>query len=1002
MLSSFRSRGRALTALGALSLMACGGAADVRTESVAASEGALVTPIIPTVPPISVLFPTYTGKIPKSDGIPRATSETGTATAHVPLGASGKVSRATIEIELDAARLKTDDADIVVPSTLTGGFDEVSIALITPSGRQVRLTDPISLRRPNGDAIEPLRVSSIPRLRAFTSSETVEIYRPKVDASGLPILDASGKDTVQSVACTGASWLQDSRLTGRVFPRCAAATTAQFKSTIGSDLRFATKTMKIDVKDLNDEQAYGDWTLVVTDARPLKHDAYGRVDAVGEQVAHPIEHMVSRFAIKSFKMTPFTGFAPLEGSPRGARAFENEPTKTGPIKRALVGASDLVASGIRLDKAKVWFRTRYVGPRVPHLPAPIAGHEPRVLLRSPGGKQTTLQVGFDDGGFYERALGSGGRPFPEGTEGEPIDGTWKLIVNAWDPASSGWKDASDLYTLQWGIKAEGPVTDYVAVNELAAPVVLEDEGTQSFDFDVQAGDKVARDLWLELGTDNMWAFRHRFTVTPPSGRAADAIHSCTTNQTPKVHHCLRVESSGKTVRIELPRPTPMTGTWRVKWQVDRDPAGAATDLQVEMAGCTPVVSSANASQIAIAVAMKAQDLRIYHLKLGLGETRMTDALFAHTVLDAAEARPREATTLEGGKRYTYNIERVRLNRDFWSSYGKANDAVATASASYVALSHDLDTALQSDNLRTYSAIEDGMFAAWAPDGNLDRFANGLGALRRASPLSSSLRLRNADMALRLVPRGPGLFSTGPGESLPERMVSWIDSVNDGSGWGAVKATVMTVALAYPIAVATVWTELSHGGPGGVLIQSTVEARERREAEKTEKSNAKADPTTPDGSTKETDPKPDPSDDDDDNGDNGGSSDEPDENEENQTHSEMCPDYAYECSESSIPPHVSELVMRLEHLFHFMRMRTMAPMAFCADGPCGSTVATPVYQPPGIPVLIDRTSPYVNCGAGAVCGESAPVGSSAVCLDWIHLGGVFDPMPFTQIPGIPIH
>ena len=36
--------------------------------------------------------------------------------------------------------------------------DEASIALVTPSGRQIRLTDPISLRHPNGDAIEPLRI----------------------------------------------------------------------------------------------------------------------------------------------------------------------------------------------------------------------------------------------------------------------------------------------------------------------------------------------------------------------------------------------------------------------------------------------------------------------------------------------------------------------------------------------------------------------------------------------------------------------------------------------------------------------------------------------------------------------------------------------------------------------------------------------------------------------------------------------------------------------------
>lgn len=961
---------RALLALGCASLAACSSApGDTEATATGTTQGAFSIPING-----GTLAPTYPGKVATVDPSSRDQTPARTASLHVPLAAAGHIISLSVNVELGPATVRVNDSDVVLPPTFTGDFDEASISLVSPSGKQIRVTDPIALRYGSGKIPAPLPLSSYNRLKSVSAVQSLEIYRPVMGGDGLPLLDAAGNARVRSVPCASASWLQDSETPSRVFPRCPTASASTFKSQVGSDLRFAGKTVSFALFDeVAGDEAYGDWTLVVTDPRPLRNDTLG--------VTGSAAPLVSRFAIKSFSLMPFTTYAPLPTTPVATRAFANEPSTTAPVKKALGGASGLVASGIQMDQAAVWFKIKRTGA------GPLA--TPTVVLYNPQGKVSTLKAGLVDDAFYEVPLGTTAAPFPPGSKGAPVDGRWHLQVTAWDATSATQKDYSSDYTLDWGMKVTGPLTRYVAVQEPTAPLTIKGKGEQTFTFDVKAGARVARDLWIELGTDNLWAFRHRLTVTPPGGSAADAIHACTAGQDPAAAHCLRVDASGRSVRIALPKATAMTGTWSVRWQVDQD-AAAADDLGVQViGGCAPEVSPASLARQVIAARLRAQTVTLLRVKLGLSETRLTDALFAYQVLDEAESRPHHTFMIDAKKRYAYNIERVRLDREYWDAYNRARAVTSTSNTGYQDLSALLDAAIGDDNLRQLGAIEDGMFAAWAPRGSLDVYAGRMHSARLGGlTLPNEDRLTQADLGIRLM-AATGMYA-GMDFPLTDGLVRWIGSFNDGTVAGALTSTALTIGLLPVIAFVPLAEDASHGGIWGPFIEKATEpvakdAPEKAETEHTEASNAKTDDTSKDGTTKEDEaPKP--------------GEEEP---APPKTEGEMCPDYAYECASSAVTPAELAAEARMAKAVGLVTMHTIAPYAICEDGPCGTSGPKQAYVP-GWQEITDPTTPYINCGPGSACTDGASGGGApSVCLDWILNKGFTDPAPFLHVPGVPV-
>jgi len=967
-----------LLALGGTATLACGVPEAESDIDLGTTDQALSFSI-----PIGnvTVYPTYTGKVHAVDPNALQQSPTRVATVRVPLASAAELNSVTVTVELEPATIVADGANVTVPASLIN-YEELAIDLVSPSGREIRVSDPVTLRYAGGAEPAPFPSSSFPRLQSFNSSTPLEVFRPTMGSDGLPLAAAGGQPIMATFPCGSASWIRDSSRPERVFPRCSSAGVSAFK-TANSALRFASKSFSLNLDVAKGDEAFGDWTLIVTDTRPLLHDARRWVDAFGVSHVKPAT-AASRFSLKTFKLMPIGRNRPLPTTPKLSRRFENEPALTGPIKQALVGATSLVASGLRLEEATVWFRTRRVGP------GPQS--TPNVVLRNPAGVVNTIQFGLQDGTFYEKVLGSNGGPaFPGSSQGAPMDGTWKLEVWAVDASTGGYKDYSSSYELNWGIKAKGPATTYVARQELDAPVVLRNGGIRTFTFNVQAGNRVARDLWLELGTDNMWAFRHFLTVTPPSG-AAYAMRSCNTRQAQlSGARCLRLDASGRALRAELPRETAMTGTWTVQWEVAKDTAGATGDLGVQMAGgCAPSETSGSIARTAIAIKLLAQEVSVRGLTLGLGETRLTDNLFAHSVLDAAETRPRAATVLENGTRYSYVIERVRFDREFWAAYGKAREASPSSTTVMSSLARDFDAAMGDDNLRKLAALEDGVFAAWAPRGRLDQFSGSLRVARGNSPaLEARARLERADMGLRTVGR-MGQYGKDDHFPVSGAIIGWLDGLlEDGGLPGALTATAVTVT-GWPIFGLVVLAEdAAHLGPWGLIIEIAKSNQERLEAEKTEQSNAKADTTTPDGSTKAPDkatthpanPPP------------GSDPDDPDDA------GDMCPPEAYECTDSRRSPAYEDLTKRVAHANRLALSRTVAPYAMCEEGPCGAPNArsTPSWLPPG-----DPNAPYVYCGATGACGAgSTTSGAASICPNWRE-DGFTDPSPLLRLPGIPYH
>jgi len=945
-------------------------------------------PPLPTLPP--VIWPTYEGKVYDVDPKANKQSATTVAVAHVPLSAAADVNKVRVELELEPAQLLVDGTMRAVPDALIN-YEELAIDLVSPTGREIRIADPVAIRYADETEVSPFRSSSFLRLRTYIPTRGLEVFRPVMDETdGLPKMDPDGEPLMATYPCGTTSWAQDSSYPERVYPRCSTGAVNAFKSA-HSDLRFGSRTISVTLPTAQGEEAAGDWTLIVTDTRPLLHDARTFEGDFGRQGRRP-STTATRFAIKSFKFTPFGLYRPIDPSPTVTGTFENEPARTGPIKRALVGATSLVASGMRVDKASVWFQTRLVG-------APPKA-TPTVVLTSPAGVATTIQSGLRDGEFYEKELGSDA-PFPTDAQGSPVDGTWHLRVRAWDSASGTWRDYSDRYTLNWGMKATGPSTSYVVGQELDEPVTFDNDGSRVFTFEVKAGDRMARDVWLKLGTDNMWAFRHQLTVTPPSGWAY-AVSTCEPDQDPQRDRCLRLDTRGTALRGALPYPTRMTGTWTVRWAVDKNVEEAADALGVGMSdACVPSASSSSVARTAIAIKLLAARVMIRDLTLGLSETRLTHEKFAHSVLDAAEARPRSATVYDRGTRYTYVIERVRLDRDFWKAYEMARRVASASSSDIGRLTHELDQALGDDNLRRMSAIEDGMFAAWAPLGRLDHFGGSLRHRMGNSPVGDAhARLQRAGLGLRLsVFRGPQVSGAFFPEFTPAQdMVRWIGDINDGTAGGAWKAAGATFVLAIPIMSMVMVEDLANGGMWGTIYEMNRPERQKNEAARTEQANEAVDDDTEDGSIPWCESGPDQcGGEGEGDGDGGEQPEQPDDGSDGGGVS-ACPPEAYECVDASPHPEVQALMKRLERASEFFRMRTIAPYAMCDDGSCGAARGN--IDPDTVPPS-DPQDPYIYCGNDAACGSTASSSGASICRHWLE-DGFTDPPPFVTLPGIPVH
>jgi hypothetical protein len=292
-----------------------------------------------------------------------------------------------------------------------------------------------------------------------------------------------------------------------------------------------------------------------------------------------------------------------------------------------------------------------------------------------------------------------------------VDGTWHLRIIELRAGSR--VDVSSRFVINWSLTVRGESSSYVAIHEIPAGLTVPGGEWRTFSLEVTAR-RTANDLMVVVGSDNFLAFRHELEVLPPGESAAPfTVVTCRPDQSPAAGRCLKVDMSGRTIRIPLPRPTPMAGTWTVRWRPIHDPAGAAAANSggtVEVIGDCPESAHLGGSGLVrgdAGMSLHRHDITLHRLRLGLSETRLTPELLANRVLDEAEQRPFSQTHFTGIESVRYNFERVRTNRDFWSAHARgeriAQDFMAGRRPSFASLATSIGDGLEEANLRRFEA-----------------------------------------------------------------------------------------------------------------------------------------------------------------------------------------------------------------------------------------------------------------------------------------------------------